>query len=395
MFRNLNTLALKNRLKLIKIVTAVFMLTGLLMTFKVWTLQHDFPVIKVLDVLPAMGTIITLITFIVLLLATTGSVFWHNSKLYSLIILLSIILLSQDYMRWQPWVYMYLLIFFIVSYEKKENRQKIVWALQLLLAGIYFWAGAHKVNPYFRNTLPLDIAQTLGIWFEGLRPAIIYKITYVGYLIPIIEIGIGVGLLFKKYRYYALIAATITHVFIIIFQAPHGFDYFGIVYPWNVAMLLIIWLLFYGDTTIISIREIKKSLLLKGIILLVWLLPALNIWGLWHNYTAFKLYTGNDRYLFAIVNKADLNNSLKPLKPYRFEVYKQLNTQFNLSENEKIISFYHWAINTYHLPLNLNNATQKQLIKYIENYNDKLKQPVRFVIYEKGRYKLLNTKNNQ
>jgi uncharacterized membrane protein YphA (DoxX/SURF4 family) len=393
--KKLKDYTLKNRLTAIKTITAVFMLLGFLMTFKVWFLQHDFPVIKVLNSIPVLGSQTTVIIFILLLLSTAMSIFWHHSNIYILIILLSVVLLSQDYMRWQPWIYMYLLIFWIVSRAKKGNRQQLIWALQLLLAGIYFWAGAHKINPYFRNTLPLDMAQNLGTWFQGLSPEIIYKITYLGYLIPIIEMGIGIGLLFKKYRYFALITASITHIFIIMFQAPHGFDYFGIVYPWNIAMLLIIWLLFYYDDSLISVKEIKKSLLLKIITLLIWFFPALNIFGLWHNYTSFKLYTGNDRYLFAIVNKADLNNSLKLLKPYQFEVYKQLNTQFNLSENEKIISFYHWAIGTYHLPLNLNNAAQKKLIKYIENYKNKLKQPVRFVIYEEGRYKLLNTKNNQ
>lgn len=389
MLSKLKSASLDNRLKFIKIVTAVFMLIGLFMTFKVWTLQHNFPVIKVVDFLPQLSSRITYFTFILLLIVTAVSVFLHKSKTYSLIIVLSVLLLSQDYMRWQPWIYMYLLIFWIVSRAKKINSQQLIWALQLLITGIYFWAGAHKLNPFFRNTFPLEMAQGLGHLFDIKNISIIYKLTYLGYLIPLIEIAIGFGLLFKKYRFYALIAATITHLIIIIFQAPHGFNYFGIVYPWNLAMLLIIWGLFYGDTSVISFKEVKKSVLLKVIFILIWLLPSLNIFGLWHNYTSFKLYTGNDKYLFVIANKADLNGPLKQIAPYKFDEYKRLNTQFNLTQNDKIISFYHWAINDYHLPLNLNKVAQQQLIQYLLNKKDKLKYPLRFIIYEKGQYKLL------
>jgi len=392
MLSKFNRISLDNRLKFIKIVTAIFMLIGLLMTFKVWTLNHDFPVIKVVGFLPQLGSQTTYFTFILLIIATSVSIFWHKSKIYSLIILLSVLLLSQDYMRWQPWVYMYGLIFWIVSLSKKNNSQQLIWALQLLMAGIYFWAGGHKLNPFFRNTFPLEMAQVLGHLFNIESLSIIYKLTYLGFLIPLIEIAIGIGLLFKKYRFYALVTASITHVIIIVFQAPHGFNYFGIVYPWNLAMLLIIWVLFYGDTSKIIFKEARKSILLKVIFVLIWLLPSLNIFGLWHNYASFKLYTGNDKYLFVVVDKADLNSTLDQFKPYQFNKYKQLNTQFNITANKKIISLYDWSINTYHIPLNLNKAAQQQLVSYFLRLNKFLKKPVRFIIYEKGQYK--NLQNN-
>lgn len=389
MLAKLKNISLIDRLKLVSTVTAVFMLIGLLMTFKVWTLQHSFPVIKVIDFLPQLNAQLTLLIFVLLLLLTLISVFWHKPKIYGLVIIISVILLSQDYMRWQPWIYMYLLIFWIVSRDKKEQQQQLIWTLQLLMAGIYFWAGVHKLNPYFRNGFPLEMVHYLANLFNISNNAIIYKLTYLGFLIPIIEIGVGLGLLIKKYRFYALITATLTHLVIIVFQAPHGFEYFGIVYPWNVAMLLIIWLLFYGDDKAISLKDIKKSFLLKVIVLLVWLFPILNVFGLWHNYTSFKLYTGNDRHLFVIVNQEDLNDSLKQFKPYQFNKYKQLYTQFKLTPTDKIISLYHWSIGTYHLPLNLNNAAQQQLVNYFLSFDKSLKQPLRFIIYEKGSYKIL------
>jgi len=108
--------------------------------------------------------------------------------MYLAIILLSVVLLSQDYMRWQPWTYMYLLIFGIVSRLKNTPQKHLILALQLLMAGIYFWAGAHKLNPYFRNGFPLEMAQYLAALFNISNTAIIYKLTYLGFLIPLIEI---------------------------------------------------------------------------------------------------------------------------------------------------------------------------------------------------------------
>jgi len=77
---NIKNLSPLKRVKLVSTLTAVFMFIGLLMTFKVWTLQHNFPVIKVLKILPALGSQSTLIVFKLLLVSTFVSIFGITLK---------------------------------------------------------------------------------------------------------------------------------------------------------------------------------------------------------------------------------------------------------------------------------------------------------------------------
>jgi|FLOH01.1.fsa_nt_gi hypothetical protein len=389
MFHFLTSKHIDKRLKIIKISTSVFMILGLLMSFNVWILNHEFPIIKVSSWMPEFSQNATSILLFTIFLLLIVSIFKQKKIFYLGILILTMLLLTQDYMRWQPWEYMYGLMFIAFLFDTKKNTHKTFFILKVVLSGAYFWAGVHKLNPYFINTFPLDLANQIIHIFSVENTGFVYKLRYLGYLVPIIEIGIGIGLWMTKYRKLSVFVAIITHITILIFQAPGGVHYFGVVYPWNIAMIIFVWFLFYQASENLSVQNIKKSGLSLVIILFVWLLPALNIFGLWHNYASFKLYTGNDKYLFAVVNQADLNTTLSHLKNHTFKPYPEMVAQFDIKSDQSMVSFYNWTINDLSLPLNLNNTSITQLLQYMHTFDAKLKAPISFLIYKNGRYQEL------
>ena len=389
MFRFLKTLTDQKRIKILKISTAIFMCLGFLMTIKVWALTHNFPVIKIFTWISEMPPTITLICVYFIFTLLIISIFKPKKPLYLGVLLLTILLLMQDYMRWQPWEYMYGLMLIVFLFEDKNDNQKTLFALKLILSGAYFWAGVHKLNPYFINTFPLQLATEITEILSIESVSIIYKISYLGYLVPLIEIAIGIGLWLKKYRKLAVIAAVITHIIVLIFQAPAGINAFGVVYPWNIAMVIFVILLFYRDNEELLIKIHVKSKLSLAVILLVWVMPVFNIFGLWHNYASFKLYTGNDTYIFAVINNDDLDAIQPNLKPYVFDSYPQLNEQFEISKNQSIISFYHWSIDELKIPFNLNHTTIRQTLNYMHTFDSERQYPISFLIYKNGVYQKL------
>ena len=80
------------------------------------------------------------------------------------------------------------------------------------------------------------------------------------------------------------------HVFNLIWLGPLGLQYNKVVWPWNVAMIILLWMIFIK-------KEINAKLIWKNtgaLVAFCWiLLPALNLAGWWDNYLSCNLYSGN------------------------------------------------------------------------------------------------------
>jgi len=393
MLAKLKNMSVEKRLKFIKIMTSFFMLFGLLLSFRLWTGHHSFPTIKVFNNLSQIPQTASLFMTIALIGILLASLLWQKKIFYYGILGLTFLLLIEDYMRWQPWVYMYILFFLAFLFDKKNRHNKGLLILQIILAGSYFWAGAHKLNPYFPNVFSYKIALKIVSLIGVENNAVVYKLSYLGYLVPLIEIAVGIGLFTKRYRNTAIVLATFTHIFILTYLSPMGINYNGVVIPWNVAMLISVWILFYKLPNNYTVSTIKKDFAVYVTAILVWVMPAFNIIGLWHNYASFKLYTGNDTYIFAVLNKADLDTAQPNLKPYIFNLYPKVFKELGVIKDQRVISFYHWTIAELNIPFNLNKTTIKQTIKYMHRFDDKRRYPISFLIYKKGKYQKLNEKD--
>ena len=105
------------------------------------------------------------------------------------------------------------------------------------------------------------------------------------YAIPLLEIFVGVGLWLPRCRRGAIGVACTIHVVALWVLGPSGNDFNAVVWPWNLAMALLVVILF--STQIGSRRnfaDLASSRPAFAVAALFSLLPALSYFGWWDSY---------------------------------------------------------------------------------------------------------------
>ncbi len=201
-----------------------------------------------------------------------------------------VLLALADQQRWQPWFYQYA---FMLGALVLCREGSALNACRLIVAAIYFWSGLQKANAAFRQ----DVYPWLTEPFAGLVPDAYESWLSAGaYAVPAIEAAIGLGLLMRRPRPIAIAGAVLMHVFILASIGPWGHDWNTVVWPWNVAMVAMVLVLFWRA------REAPLSVLLPGrsafrwaVVVLFAFMPLLSFWGWWDSYLSASLYSGNTK----------------------------------------------------------------------------------------------------
>ncbi len=307
------------KLKLVKAIIALAFVAGILRSPHLWLNEgRFFPVIQLsyrISILPYPFDFLLLIFFI-------GFCFtwvFYAKKWIGIATLTSLlIILIQDQMRWQPWVYLYMLMLLPSLYQshKEENERVILICLQLIVAGVYVWSGIQKLNSNFIDDTVSLIIKVSGI--ELANP----NWKKLGYAIPCIEIFIGLALLIPKLRKIGIYGAASMHILVLFYLSPIVLHHNSVVYPWNVAMIIFVFLLFKNDdeSFINSIHELRKHFLLFGTVALVWIFPVLNFFGCWDHYLSFSLYSGKPSRFYIAVEKTELQKIDKRLENYFVQI---------------------------------------------------------------------------
>ena len=299
---------------------------------------------------------------------------------------LSIILfyLLWDRMTWQPWLYMCVLMLIALSLHKnnRTDHTMLLNYFRLLIIGIYFWSGIHKLNPYFFDTIFPAVSARINLYFEDFAPFV--KLIFAKG-IPIIEIAIAIGLWNMKARKIAFYSAVFMHVFILIYLSPLGINYNTIVYPWNVAMIIFLFLLFYKVEESITLKfENRKWKFISFLMLvLVWVMPIFNFMGKWDHYLSFSLYSGKVSHLYVIAKK-DIIREMQ-LEQFMNGDHKLLRKAMNIDKNLEILSINHWAIKEMNVALIPESDVYNSIIEKLKS-KISLESDIHFVIYSKGSY---------
>jgi hypothetical protein len=140
---------------------------------------------------------------------------------------------------------------------------------------------------------------------------------------PITEIAIGVALWVRPLRRAALGAVLVVHLAAVLFLGPLGHNFNWVVWPWNLAMIVLVWVLFAADTfwqarddgsgrhsshvkepkarraaalgpgITQTFAELRRSKTATVVVALFSFLPILSYAGWWDSYFSFALYSGN------------------------------------------------------------------------------------------------------
>lgn len=157
---------------------------------------------------------------------------------------------------------------------------------RLMVAAIYFWSGAQKLNPYFASGAFTYLAQPLAAHV----PALAVK---AGYTAPFIEMACAIGLATRKFRMPAIVMPIAMHAFILLAIGPFGHNFNTVVWPWNIAMIVFLLLLYRHSGARAGEILWGPTALHRIVFALFALAPALSFFNLWDSYLSAALYSGN------------------------------------------------------------------------------------------------------
>lgn len=318
-----------SRIFWLKIIVVAGLILGLLLSVKLWAGPRFFPLVPVLDGLPPIPPLFGLALFVLWLsLLTAILISPKPQKLIFSVLAIAAVLAFFDQMRWQPWFYQYFFMltalgFFSWNSSDTEKQRAILNTSRLIVASIYFFSGFQKINPYFTALFPV---------FTPL-----FAIT-----VPVIEAGIGIGLLTKKFQRPAVALAILMHVLILFALGPLGYNWNSIVWPWDVTMILLAAVLFWRADDF-SFRDVlwTKNFPFQNLVFVLFaVMPIFSFFNLWDSYLSSTLYSGN-------INSAHiyLENSLKERLPTKIQRYA-----IRAEGDRYMLDLLYWSLDELNVP---------------------------------------------
>ena len=233
---------------------------------------------------------------------STGSIFFYiillclisfiigkaNRFTISLFFISIIVLVLNDINRLQVWLYELTIMLSVLFISKNTNTKIATKALQVIIICVYWWSGIQKLNTYFVEDNFPWLMEPFGL------DNLVSNYSFIAYFAAIIETLIGLGLLFKKTRPLAVILAFSLHLIILIILSPIGHYWNQAVWPWNVCMILLVYLLFYkneGSLFKSTLKNFHAFLPFPIIIILFGIMPLFNFFDAWDEQLSFKMYS--------------------------------------------------------------------------------------------------------
>ncbi len=282
----------------LKTATIFGLVAGLLLSIPLWIRTGVFPSVALVPGLPILSPAIELILFLSGIFLLTASLLSVKPQRYLWgVFCIFLIFILFDQLRFQPWIYQYLSVLFVLGFYSWDWRDTIgktsvLQTLRLLVAGIYIYSGLQKISmPFFTSVFPWMV-EPITYFLPG--PLDFLPIIF-GLTVPFIEIAIGIGLLIRPWRNKALLGVFCMLAFVIFTLGPWGHNWNNVVWPWNITIALSAFILFYrtDDTSLRDIFVVKNFAPHKIILLLFIMLPSLSFIGMWDSYPAYSLYSGN------------------------------------------------------------------------------------------------------
>jgi len=140
-------------------------------------------------------------------------------------------------------------------------------------------------------------------------------------VVPWLEMGVAGLLIFTRTRWLGVGLACVMHLGILILVGPLMGDSNEVIWPWNLAMMLLVVLLFSSRERgqwKVSIRQARwgSRFSLVAIGSLVLIMPYFSSTGKWDRYLSFHLYTGTEHRYSLILLPRGLKKLPAEYHPY-------------------------------------------------------------------------------
>jgi hypothetical protein len=285
-----------SRVSLLRITLSLGCLSGLLLSWRLWLSSRSYPLTPVTDKLPLVSPPFDYVLFIALLvLLLIIAINVRPLIAIGAFLVLGSFLCLSDQSRLQPWFYQYAVMlaafaFYLRNRPDEAHQRLLLNTCRVVVAACYFWSGLHKIGVGFTDRIfPSLVNPYLNFIFGRInllpRPLII--------AIPLLEVGIGIGLLTRRFRNLSVLLALITHILILALLIPLRRN--SVVWPWNIAMAGFAFILFWRASDY-SMREVllPRKIGWQTIVLILFvIMPLFSFVNLWDSYLSASLYSGN------------------------------------------------------------------------------------------------------
>ncbi len=297
----------------------------MLITMNLWSgTQRLFPFTPAFDFIPVdfLREIQFYLYLFNLFLLMSMRYFERIDWLVGAFLLVSAFLILTNIHRLQVWFYQLSILLFLLSFRKKEAG--VLNALRFSLIAIYCWSGFHKLNVfYIDSTFPWFLESTFFNAFGQNKILAIFS--------ALLEMSIGIGLSFRSSRKWAVALGIMFHLFILASLGPWGHDWNVVIWPWNIAMIFLLLVLFFsGDQNwrFSLINDLRQFPPMLVPVVLIGILPALNIFNQWDEQLSFKMYAGTNMegvFYFEEVDKncfPEVKTSYRSLPPMNVPLHR-------------------------------------------------------------------------
>jgi hypothetical protein len=260
-----------------------------------WPYGRTFPtlpLVECLGVVPdAVSWVLSTILFFSCLLYAMGR--WTARVFLPVVLLVVAVLCILDLNRLQVWIWMWYCLWIVEWLDLSQNKASRFQCW--VIAGIYVWSGFNKITPWF--SVNFDWFCEVFQWTKPLSGN-----SVLCYSSGIFEMLIGVFLLWPPTRTAGKWMATVLHLYILLVLSPLGHNWNPVVWPWNVAMIGLIWYYFQDKSAVKW--PVYPAYSVLGV--LVWGMPILNIWYYWPESMSWKMYANTQREAVIISEKSIL-----------------------------------------------------------------------------------------
>jgi len=293
----------------VRLAIVVGLLVGMGISWKLWfTGERLFPVLP-FGGFPRIPVVLEAIMVGGMALFLVASFFNRVSRVSSgLAVVILVLLAVGDQVRWQPWVYQYGLMLLPFMWFGGSGQEALLLKTErFILIAVYFWSGFHKLTPNFE-----------GVWLENFAGPLMAKLDEGSLqngikdaygMVPWVEMGIAVFLIAVRTRWVGVVIACLMHLGILMLIGPLMGDRNVVIWPWNVAMILLVLILFLPRERGYFRAAWRKSgwgsrLTLGVVVVLAGVMPWFSTRGQWDRYLSFHLYSGTEhRYSLVLLPK--------------------------------------------------------------------------------------------
>ncbi|MBL4649783.1 MAG: hypothetical protein JKY03_08630 [Aureispira sp.] len=344
----------------------------MLLSFNLWfPYDRSYPTVPLLYFLDFnLGSVITSLLsgcFLSSFAYAGFSLKWRKQALGIGLGCLSLLIL-EDINRFQAWVYIYTALLALITWSLwLKQTHKLLISLQFIMAMVYFWTGAQKLNIQFVT----DVYPWLVKIFEATK--FLNEYPTLGYGVGAFEMLIGILLLIPKTQKSGVLLCTLLHLGILTLLIKDNWN--SVVYPWNVAMIVLLFTLFWkqedSETTHSEHKRAHPNLF---IVALFGLLPFFDFFQLVPHCLALGMYSGTSMECDLIIHNDEKENCV-PLKVQGKLLFR--------SQEESILSLDDWGGANLNIPPFASDRVYRAVAKEFCTCSNKHKGSVEFYYPER------------